>query len=94
MKSKLLILMLILPFTLSAQYYGERVTEKSFERSNVYFKSNFLNTFGLFRFKNVAPGLIEDPFLDLHLNPANLPEFQNKTALIYLDFRGDRSETP
>ncbi len=94
MKTKLLLLLLFIPSNLPAQYYGNRVTEKSFERSNVYFKSNFLNTFGLFRFKNVAPGLIEDPFLDLHLNPANLPEFKNKTALIYLDFRGDRSETP
>lgn len=94
MKSKLLLFILFVPLPLTAQYYGERVTEKSFERSNVYFKSNFLNTFGLFRFQNVAPGLIEDPFLDLHVNPANLPDFGQKSTIIYLDFRGDRSEAP
>ena len=83
MKIKVLLLLLFIPMTLSAQYYGERVTEKSFEQSNVFFKSNYLNTFGLFRFHNVAPGLIEDPFLDLHVNPANLPNFQDKSTLIY-----------
>ncbi len=94
MKRLLTLILLLLPASLSAQYFGERVTEKSFERSSLFFKSHFLNTFGLQRFQNAAVGLIEDPFLDIYLNPANLPAFEKKSTLLYVDFRGDRTEAP
>jgi hypothetical protein len=84
-------LMLIFPSLLSAQYYGERATESSFEQSDLFFKSHYLNTFGLYRFKSIAAGLIDDPFLELSINPANLPK-DIKNNLVYLDFRGDRTE--
>lgn len=89
-----ILLTLFLPSFLFAQYWGERTTEQSFEQSELYFTSHFLNTFGVYRFKNVAPGLIDDPFLNLYLNPANLPEFSESQTLLYLDFRGDRTEEP
>jgi hypothetical protein len=78
---------------LSAQYNDETVTEKSFEQSDLYFQSHFLNTFGLRNFRDVSVGLIDDPFLNLHLNPARLPQFQHGSTYIYLDFRGDRTES-
>ncbi|HES59957.1 MAG TPA: hypothetical protein ENO18_05940, partial [Caldithrix sp.] len=65
--------LILLPFLLLAQYYGERVTEKSFESSDLFFNSYYLNTFGIYNFRNVATGLFDDPFLRLHLNPALLP---------------------
>ena len=47
MKKNLMLLMIILTLpTLLAQYWGERVTEKSFESSELYFQSYFLNTYG------------------------------------------------
>lgn len=94
MRKIIISLVILLPTLLPAQYYGERVTEKSFEQSGLYFQSHFLNTFGLNRFKNVAVGLFDDPFLNLHINPANLPDLGDKASLIYIDFRGDRTEMP
>jgi len=86
-------LLLLIPIMSYAQYWGERVTAKSFEQSELYFNSYYLNTFGLNRFRDVSVSLVDDPFLDLYLNPANLPKL-SKSNLIYLDFRGDRTEAP
>ncbi len=87
-----LALLLLLPGMGQAQYWGNRTTEQSFETSSVHFNSHFLNTHGLFRFKDVAPGLFDDPFLEIHLNPANRPQVDAGDALFYFDFRGDRTE--
>ncbi len=81
--------LLFFPGLLFAQYWGERVTEKSFESSALYFNSYYLNPFSIYNFKDVSLALIDDPFLALHLNPANMPK---DSTLIYLDFRGDRHE--
>jgi hypothetical protein len=86
-----LLFVLILPSLLFAQYNTERSTEQSFERSGLFFKSYFLNTFGMKSFKNVSVGLIDDPLLNLALNPANLPKLKDNNAYVYLDFRGDRT---
>jgi hypothetical protein len=92
MKKNLLFLLTVtMPLTLLGQYWGERVTEKSFESSELYFTSYFLNNYGINNFRQVAVGFIQDPFLDLYLNPANLPSL-NRRNLLYLDFRGDRTE--
>jgi len=88
---KLIIIVLLTPLIFYAQYYGERTTEQNFEQSELYFNSHYLNTFGLLSFKNSAVGLIDDPFLNLQLNPAMLPEIKGDTY-IYLDFRGDRTK--
>ncbi|GAB4373917.1 MAG: hypothetical protein Kow0042_18130 [Calditrichia bacterium] len=92
MKGTILIL-LVLPCFLLGQYWGERVTEKSFENSELYFTSYYLNTYGVLRFREVVVGLIDDPFLNLHLNPALAPRLQTN-YLVYVDFRGDRTEVP
>jgi len=68
------------------------VTEKSFESSELFFKSHYLNTFGVYNFRAVSAGLLNDPFLRLHINPALLPEQTTSKTKIYLDFRGDRTE--
>ena len=81
----------LLPSLLFAQYNSERSTEQNFERSGLFFKSYFLNTFGMKSFKDVSMGLLNDPFLNLALNPAILPKFGEDNTYIYLDFRGDRT---
>jgi len=78
---------------LFAQYNNETVTEKSFEQSDLFFQSHYLNTFGVKDFRDVSVGLINDPFLNLQLNPANLPRFEIGNTHLYLDFRGDRTES-
>ena len=90
----LVLITLLIPSILFAQYWGERTTEQSFEESELYFQSHFLNTFGLKDFKQVAVGLVDDPFLNLQLNPANLPGLREGKTYVYLDFRGDRTSAP
>ena len=90
---KVIVVFVILGFnTVLPQYFQERSTEQNFEQSELYFSSHYLNPFGLSGFKEISAGLIDNPFLNLRLNPANLPQFKDKNFLLYLDFRGDRTE--
>lgn len=91
MKKIILIILLISSISFP-QYYSERSTEQSFEQSELYFTSHFLNTFGLKNFKKVSVGLLDDPFLNVYLNPATRIDFGEDNFLFYLDFRGDRTE--
>lgn len=88
------LIILLAPAVSHAYYYGERATERNFERSALYFQSHYLNTYGLYRFQDVAVGLFDDPFLNLELNPADLPRLRDGHSLFYFDFRGDRTKTP
>jgi hypothetical protein len=90
MKKIFLILFLYQVF-LFGQYNNERTAEQSFEQSDLYFNSHYLNTFGLTNFKNVSVGLVDDPFLNLYLNPAILPQMDSSEFHLYFDFRGDRT---
>jgi len=88
---KLFLTLILFPAVISAQYYGERSTEQSFEKSDLFFTSHYLNTFGLENFKNISLGIIDDPFLNAYLNPAIIPDFKENSSIFYLDFRGDRT---
>lgn len=94
MKVKIIFLCLFFYAIVYPQYFGERTTEQNFEQSDLYFKSHFLNTFGLNNFKNIAPGFFDDPFLNLYINPAAVPDLGDNELLIYVDFRGDRKTVP
>ncbi|MBU1095229.1 MAG: hypothetical protein KKB34_02005 [Bacteroidetes bacterium] len=89
---KSILLMLLLPSIIFSQYYGERTTEQSFESSSMYFNSHYMNTYGIYKFKDVSLGLIDDPFLNIYLNPAMVPQIGEKEFYIHLDFRGDRTK--
>ncbi|NWF89616.1 MAG: hypothetical protein HXY50_09160 [Ignavibacteriaceae bacterium] len=91
MKLKVFLFLLTVQ-TIFPQYYGERTTEQNFEQSDLYFKSHYLNTFGIYNFKKIAVGFIDDPFLNLYLNPASFPDLSDDELLLYIDFRGDRTE--
>ncbi|NOX87790.1 MAG: hypothetical protein GXO77_02110 [Calditrichaeota bacterium] len=75
-----------------AQYYPGQVLERQFESSNLYFERFYLNTFGLKNFSKVAPGLMEDTFIRLSLNPAYGVRDTLKKPELYLDFRRTREE--
>ena len=89
---RIIILIILCQFAVYAQYNNEATTEENFEQSGLYFQSQYLNPYGILNFKDVSPGLINNPFLNLYVNPADLPDIDSSSALVYLDFRGDRTE--
>ena len=92
MKRLFLLLIFFFSYTL-AQYNSERSNEQSFENSPLYFNTTYINTYGLSNFKEILPGLVDDPFMDIYLNPANLPDLKGNDILFYVDFSGDREES-
>jgi len=89
----IIVALIILPAISHAQYWQERTTEHNFEQSNLFFKSHYLNPYGIEHLKDISAGFIDDPFLNVHLNPSFMPKLKNGTTEIYLDFRGDRTES-
>lgn len=75
----------------SGQYFGERVLEKSFESTDFFFQPIYLNPYGLGSFARVTPGLIDDPLLNLQLNPALLYADSTRRIYMYMDFRNSRT---
>jgi hypothetical protein len=73
-----------------AQYFGERVLEKSFERSDFFFRPHFVNPYGIGDFGSVAPGLIDDLLLNLIVNPASIVTDSITNHYTYLSFRNSR----
>jgi hypothetical protein len=73
-----------------SQYWGERVLEKSFEQMDFFFMPNYLNPYGLSNLATTTPGLIDDPLLNLIVNPANLYSDSSRKIYFYLDFRNSQ----
>ena len=94
MKLKIIFFILLPSIFVYPQYFGERTAEQNFEQSGLYFKSHYLNTFGLYNFNKIAAGFFNDPFLNLYINPAIEPDLDEDELLFYIDFRGDRTEVP
>jgi hypothetical protein len=84
---------LLLPSALLAQYWGERVQDKAFEETDFFFTPNTLNPFGLGSFRNVSRGLINDPFLNMSVNPAHLSLDSAGSVMVYTDVRSARTIT-
>src|SRR5437867_12236524 len=70
-----------------AQYFGEQVMEKSFEQTDFFFTPYRLVPFGIGTFKNSVAGVLDDPLLNLHVNPAYLPRDSMHASYGYVDFR-------
>jgi hypothetical protein len=54
-----------------AQYFGERVLEKSFEHTDFFFTPSYVVPYGIATFRSTMVGLLDDPFLNLAVNPSN-----------------------
>ncbi|MGB6034024.1 MAG: hypothetical protein WBH55_14455 [Bacteroidota bacterium] len=78
---------------LAAQYWGERVLEKSFERTEFFFTPSYLNLYGIGTFESVTPGLFKDPLLDFIVNPAWIRLDSLRWSYLYMDFRTARTVT-
>ncbi|MBN2011258.1 hypothetical protein JW960_18080 [candidate division KSB1 bacterium] len=75
-----------------AQYDAEKVMEKSFERMDFFFDSNYLNPYGMGQFTTATPGLIEDTMLNLIINPAYGFYDSTRNTYLFLDFRNTRNQ--
>lgn len=79
--------MSFLPF---AQYFNERSTEHNFETSDFYLTKYSFNPFGMSNFKEVTPGLIDNPFLNKFINPSRITYLKEKFNF-NIDYRGERA---
>lgn len=73
-----------------AQYFGERVMEKSFEQTDFFFTPYRFVPYGIGTFKNSVAGVLDDPLLDLDVNPSYLYRDSVRTSYLHLDFRSAR----
>ena len=81
---------LLQPTGVYGQYWGENVLDKSFEHSDFFFTPNYLNPFGISTFGDAVYGLIDDPLLNVRLNPAFLATDTLAEHYAYLDFRSSK----
>ncbi len=88
---RLWLLLLTLPSFLSAQYYNERVMDQNFENRSFHWNSYYLNTTAIGNFAKVSQGLIDDPYLNLSLNPA-WRSADSLSPEFILSFRGAREK--
>ncbi len=86
----LLIVAVLIPAFSYGQYYNDRALEKSFEQTDFFFRPSFLNPYAIGGFGRSAPGLVDDPLLNLELNPAYLIRATEGNGYGYLDFRSSR----
>ncbi len=81
------ILMGIGSSVVDAQYFSERVLEKSFEQTDLFFAPSTLTPFGIGGFRGVAAGFFDDPLSWLAVNPAFLSIDSLRDHHGYIDFR-------
>ncbi len=93
MATRVVIVSLLLALSMTeaaAQYWGERVLEKSFEQTNFFFTPSYVNPYGIGSFSKTTPGLLTDPLLDFIVNPARLDLDSLKSTYLYTDFRSSQ----
>lgn len=76
----------------NAQYINQSVLQKDFEGADFFFRSTYLNPYGLDGFGPVAAGVIRDPLLDLQLSPSLARADSARGTTLYVDFRSSRQE--
>jgi hypothetical protein len=84
---------LFIPQDLFAQYDPERVMEKSFEQSDFFFMPYRFIPMGIGAFRNSVPGMLDDPFLELDINPARTYRDSSGNGYLMADFRNARTLT-
>ncbi len=91
LKISFAVCLLLSAFSVSyGQYFGEQVMEKSFEQTDFFFTPYRLVPFGIGTFKNSVSGVLDDPLLNLDVNPSYLYSDSLRASYLYLDFRSSR----
>lgn len=91
--SILLLGLFLIVSRVSAQYWGEQVVEKSFEKNDMFFHPQEINPYGIQGFGNAMIGLLDDPLILIQVNPAYLNNDSLKRHNVYTDFRNEREVT-
>lgn len=92
-KPIVVILFVVIPMCLQAQYRSDKPLEMTFEQSDFFFSPSFLNPLGADHFKSASVLTSENPLIALERNPVNLSSFDRDTLpsnYLYLDFRNNR----
>ncbi|MFT4604446.1 MAG: hypothetical protein ACI9W4_001177, partial [Rhodothermales bacterium] len=76
----------------SAQYLNQSVLQKDFESADFFFRSTYLNPYGLEGFGPATAGVLIDPLLDLQLSPSLAKADSARRTWLYVDFRSARQE--
>lgn len=80
-------LALVLCRPASGQYLDTQVLQKSFERTDFFFRPGWMNPYGLGSFGRSAAGFLRDPLVELQLGPSRAGADTAAAELVYLDFR-------
>jgi len=86
------LLLLITWSSLSAQYFGETVLEKSFEQADFFFKPTYVNPYGIGDFGSSLLGLVNNPLLNLQINPALIAQDSILDLYGYINFRNSEEK--
>jgi hypothetical protein len=70
-----------------AQYFGERVLEKSFEHTDFFFTPSYVVPYGIATFRSTMVWLLDDPLLNLAVNPSNFYKDSLNPHYVYADLR-------
>jgi hypothetical protein len=73
-----------------SQYYGQTSLEKSFEQNDLFFQPSYISPYDIGSTALSTPGVIDDPFLNLQVNPAWFSTDSGGTNHLYVDFRSYR----
>ena len=73
--------------TASAQYYDAQVLQKSFEKTDFFFRPGYLNPYGSGAFGRSAAGFVRDPLVELQLSPSRFGADDSTNDYVYIDFR-------
>jgi hypothetical protein len=77
---------------LHAQFYYENSNqslETRFEQQSFFFTPTYVNPYGVVEFSTILPGIVDDPLINLQLNPATLSSINNN-AYVYFDYRTNK----
>lgn len=86
------LLAILLPnAAVQAQYYDAQVLQKSFEKTDFFFRPGYLNPYGAGAFGRSVAGLLRDPLVDLQLSPSRFGADDSTRDFVYLDFRSTSS---
>jgi len=69
----------------------KKSTEKSFEHTIYFFKPSYLNPYGIGGMGSVVSGFINEPLVNIQINPSYLVTDSIDNHYIYLDFRNNHN---
>lgn len=74
-----------------AQYDPQQILQKSFEQEEFFFRPIYVNPYGIAGYSSAILGIVDDPLLNLQMNPATLYSDSARASLVYLEYRSTRT---